>query len=159
MVWIGYGIISIDENKGLEFGIYTLGDHLPNPIMGECISAEQRIKEVIELATLADEAGIDFFSVGESHQEYFTTQAHSVVLSAIAQATKNIKIGSSSTIISTSDPVRVHEDFATMDLISGGRAETIAGRASRIGLFDLLGCDIDDYEALYEEKFELVARY
>lgn len=146
----------IDTSKGLEFGIYTLGDHLPNPLTGERISAEQRIQEIIELAKLAEQAGIDFFSVGESHQEYFATQAHAVVLSAIAQATTNMKIGSSSTIISTSDPVRVYENFATIDLISGGRAEIIAGRASRIGLFDLLGYDIQDYEALYEEKFDLL---
>lgn len=148
----------LDPNKGLEFGIYTLGDHLPNPHTGERISAEERIREIIQYAKLAEEAGIDFFSVGESHQEYFATQAHSVVLSAIAQATKNIKIASTSTIISTSDPVRVYEDFATIDLISGGRAEIVAGRASRVGLFDLLGYNLRDYEELFEEKFELLLK-
>lgn len=146
----------IDPEKGLEFGLYTLGDHLPNPQTGERISAQQRIKEIIETAKLAEQAGIDFFSVGESHQEYFATQAHSVVLGAIAQATEKIKIGSSSTIISTSDPVRVYEDFATIDLISDGRAEIIAGRASRVGLFELLGYDLRNYEELFEEKFELL---
>lgn len=146
----------IDQSKGLEFGIYTLGDHLPNPLTGERISAEQRIHEIIDYAKLADQAGIDFFSVGESHQEYFATQAHAVVLSAIAQATETIKIASSSTIISTSDPVRVYENFATLDLISKGRAEIIAGRASRIGLFDLLGYNVRDYEELFEEKFDLL---
>jgi alkanesulfonate monooxygenase SsuD/methylene tetrahydromethanopterin reductase-like flavin-dependent oxidoreductase (luciferase family) len=148
----------IDQSKGLEFGIYTLGDHIPNPHTGKRISAEQRIHEIIELAKLAEQAGIDFFSVGESHQEYFTTQAHSVVLAAIAQATEKIKIGSSSTIISTSDPVRVYEDFSTIDLISKGRTEIIAGRASRIGLFDLLGYNVRDYEELFEEKFELLVK-
>ncbi|SEN71062.1 Flavin-dependent oxidoreductase, luciferase family (includes alkanesulfonate monooxygenase SsuD and methylene tetrahydromethanopterin reductase) [Mesobacillus persicus] len=148
----------IDASKGLEFGIYTLGDHLPNPLTGDRISAQERIKEIIEYAKLADQAGIDFFSVGESHQDYFATQAHTVVLSAIAQATDKIKIASSSTIISTSDPVRVYEDFATIDLISGGRAEIVAGRASRIGLFELLGYDVRNYEELYEEKFELLLK-
>ena len=148
----------IDQSKGLEFGLYTLGDHLPNPHTGERISAEQRIHEIIDLAKLAEQAGLDFFSVGESHQEYFTTQAHSVVLAAIAQATSKIKISSSSTIVSTSDPVRVYEDFATIDLISKGRAEIIAGRASRIGLFDLLGYNVRDYEELFEEKFELLLK-
>ncbi|WP_041808414.1 LLM class flavin-dependent oxidoreductase [Evansella cellulosilytica] len=148
----------INKNKGLEFGIYTLGDHLPNPVTGERISAQERINEIIEYAKLADQAGLDFFSVGESHQAFFATQAHSVVLSAIAQATNQIKIGSSSTIISTSDPVRVYEDFATIDLISNGRAEIVAGRASRIGLFELLGYDVRDYEALYEEKFDLLRK-
>jgi alkanesulfonate monooxygenase SsuD/methylene tetrahydromethanopterin reductase-like flavin-dependent oxidoreductase (luciferase family) len=145
-----------DPQKGLEFGIYTLGDHLPDPTTGQRISAKQRLHEIVELARLADQAGLDYFSVGESHQEFFATQAHAVVLGAIAQATKQIRIGSSSTIISTSDPVRVFENFATLDLLSEGRAELVAGRASRIGLFDLLGYDVRDYEELYEEKFELL---
>src|SRR5699024_4425223 len=146
----------IDNGKGLEFGIYTLGDHIPNPETGKRIPAQQRIKEIIELAQLAEQAGIDFFSVGESHQDYFATQAHAVVLAAIAQATEKIKISSSSTIVSTSDPVRVYENFATLDLISKGRAEIVAGRASRVGLFELLGYDLRDYEELYEEKFDLL---
>ncbi|AXI99334.1 Flavin-dependent oxidoreductase, luciferase family [Cyclonatronum proteinivorum] len=146
----------INPANGLEFGLYTLGDHLPDPATGKRIPAAQRLKEIIELARLAEQAGIEFFSVGESHQEYFTTQAHSVVLSAIAQATERIKVSSSSTILSTLDPVRVFEDFATIDLISGGRAEIIAGRASRVGNFGLLGFDLIDYEALFEEKFELL---
>ena len=148
----------IDQSKGLEFGLYTLGDHMPNPHTGERISAAQRIHEIIELAKLAEQAGIDFFSVGESHQEYFATQAHTVVLAAIAQATNTIKIASSSSIISTSDPVRVYEDFATIDLLSKGRAEIVAGRASRIGLFELLGYDVRYYEELFEEKFELLLK-
>ena len=144
--------------KGLEFGLYTLGDHLANPWTGERIPAQQRLREIIRLAQLADQAGIDFFSVGESHQEYFATQAHTVVLSAIAQATEKIKIASSSTIISTSDPVRVYEDFSTIDLLSGGRAEIVAGRASRVGLYELLGYDLRNYEELYEEKFDLLRK-
>lgn len=146
----------ITPDNGLEFGIYTLGDHLPDPNTGRRISAQERIRQIIEYAQLAEQAGLDFFSVGESHQEYFATQAHTVVLAAIAQATSKIKLGSSSTIISTSDPVRVYEDFATIDLISGGRVEIVAGRASRVGLFNLLGYDVRDYEALFEEKFDLL---
>ena len=88
----------IDKGKGMEFGLYTLGDHIPDPHTNQRISANQRLLEIIELAKLADEAGLDYFGVGESHQDYFTTQAHSVVLGAIAQATKNIKIGSSCSI-------------------------------------------------------------
>ncbi|WP_208559684.1 LLM class flavin-dependent oxidoreductase [Marinilactibacillus kalidii] len=146
----------IDESKGLEFGLYTLGDHLANPHTGKKISAQQRIKEIIETAELADDAGIDIFQLGESHQDHFISQAHMVILSAIAQATKNIKISSGATIISTSDPVRVFEDAATIDLISDGRMEVVAGRASRIGLYELLGYDLQDYEALFEEKFNLL---
>lgn len=148
--------LHFNPEQGLQFGLYTLGDHLPDPTTGQRVSAQQRLRDFIELAQLADQAGLDFFSVGESHQEGFVTQAHAVVLAAIAQATERIHVSSSSTIISTSDPVRVYENFATIDLISGGRAELVAGRASRVGLFDLLGYDLQNYEDLYEEKFELL---
>jgi alkanesulfonate monooxygenase SsuD/methylene tetrahydromethanopterin reductase-like flavin-dependent oxidoreductase (luciferase family) len=148
----------IDRSNGMEIGLYSLGDHMMNPHNGEKISAEQRIREIIDAARLADEAGLDVFSVGESHQRHFTTQAHSVVLGAIAQATERIKIASSSTVLSVWEPVRAYEDFATIDLISGGRAEIIAGRGSRTGAFDLLGYDLNDYEALFEEKLELLLK-
>ncbi|WP_214629417.1 LLM class flavin-dependent oxidoreductase [Paenibacillus agaridevorans] len=146
----------IDTKKGLEFGLYSIGDHVLNPVTGSQISAEQRIHELIEASKLADEAGLDVFAVGESHQLHFTTQAHTVILGAIAQATKNIKIASSATVLSTSDPVRVYEDFATLDLISKGRAEIVAGRGSRVGAYSLLGYDVRDYEELFEEKMDLL---
>ena len=146
------------QDKGIEFGLYSIGDHILNPHNGSQISAEQRIHELIEAAKLADEAGIDVFAVGESHQAHFTTQAHTVILGAIAQATKNIKIASSATVLSTSDPVRVYEDFATIDLISNGRAEIVAGRGSRIGGYSLLGYDVNDYEELFEEKMDLLLK-
>lgn len=146
----------IQKNNGLEFGLYSIGDHLPNPHTGSMISAQQRIHELIEASKLADEAGFDVFAVGESHQAHFTTQAHTVILGAIVQATKNIKIASSATVLSTSDPVRVYEDFATLDLISNGRAEIVAGRGSRVGAYSLLGFDVRDYEELFEEKMELL---
>jgi len=146
----------INPDDGLEFGMYTLGDHLPNPLTGERISAGERIREFVAYAEAAEEAGFDLFSVGESHQEFFASQAHAVILGAIAQATETIKIASTSTIVSTSDPVRVYENFATIDLLSEGRAEIVAGRASRVGLFNLLGYDLRDYEELFEEKFDLL---
>src|SRR5690625_4662883 len=93
----------IDESKGMEFGLYTLGDHILNPMNGERISAQERIQQIVEMAKLSEQAGLDVFSVGESHQPYFTTQAHSVVLAAIAQATEKIKISSSSTVLSVHD--------------------------------------------------------
>lgn len=149
-------IPTFDPSKGLEFGLYTLGDHLTNPHTEKRISAQQRLQEIVEMGRLAEQAGLDVFVVGESHQDYFVSQAHTVLLSAIAQATSRIRISSGSTIISTSDPVRVYEDFATIDLLSNGRAEIVAGRASRVGLFDLLGYDLRNYEALFEEKFDLL---
>ncbi|MGM1047541.1 MAG: LLM class flavin-dependent oxidoreductase [Bacillota bacterium] len=148
----------IDTNKGMEFGLYSIGEHLVDPTTGTRISAEQRIHEIIETSKLAEEAGLDVFAVGESHQAHFTTQAHTVILGAIAHATKNIKIASSATVLSTSDPVRVYEDFATLDLISQGRAEIVAGRGSRVGAYSLLGYDVRDYVELFEEKMELLLK-
>lgn len=148
--------LNMNTNTPLEFGLYSLGDHLINPLKGKKVSPKQRIQEIIEAAQLAEQAGINVFAVGESHQEHFTTQAHTVVLGAVAQATESIKIASSSSIISTSDPVRVFEDFATIDLISNGRAEIVAGRASRTGVFELFGLDLYNYDELYEEKLELL---
>jgi len=145
-----------EKDAPIEIGIYTLGDHMPDPHTGKRIPAKQRINEIIQLAVAAEEAGLDYIGIGESHQDYFATQAHTVILGAIAQATDKIKIGSSSTIVSTLDPVRVYEDFATIDAISDGRAEIVAGRASRVGLFDLLGYDMKNYEELYDEKLELL---
>src|SRR5699024_11850430 len=101
-------------------------------------------------------ACIDVFSVSESHQRHFTTQGHAVVLGAIAQATETIKITSSYTVLSVHDPVRIYEDFVTIDLLSGGRAEIIAGRGSRVGAYSLLGVDLQDYEAIFEEKLDLL---
>ncbi|MEH6942231.1 LLM class flavin-dependent oxidoreductase [Bacillus sp. JJ722] len=149
----------INPDHGIEFGLYTIGDHLRDPISGDLISAEQRVKEIIDAGLLADDAGLDVYAVGESHQIMFTTQAHTVILGAIAQGTKNIKIASSATVLSTSDPVRVYEDFAaTIDLISKGRAEIVAGRGSRVGAYSLLGYDVNDYEELFEEKMELLLK-
>ncbi|WP_286957651.1 LLM class flavin-dependent oxidoreductase [Brevibacterium sp. UBA7493] len=147
----------INPNEGLQFGMYSLGDHLPNPwAEGRRISAGERVREFVAYAKAAEQAGFDVFSLGESHQEFFASQAHAVILGAIAQATETIKVSSSSTILSTSDPVRVYENFATIDLLSEGRAEIVAGRASRVGLFELLGYDLKDYEELFEEKFDLL---
>lgn len=146
----------INQSNGMEFGLYSLGDHIMNPLTGNRISAQERIQQLIEMSQLAEQAGIDIFSVGESHQTYFASQAHSVILSAIAQATKTIKLSSSATVLSVLDPVRVYEDFATIDLISNGRAEIVAGRGSRVGAHQLFGVDLQDYEEIYEEKLELL---
>lgn len=148
----------INPKNGLEFGLYSLGDHMPDTLTGERISAKERVDQIVQEAVLAEQVGLDFFSIGESHQKYFVGQAHAVMLGAVSQATEKIKIGSAATIVSTSDPVRIYENFATLDLVSNGRAEIIGGRASRVGLFELLGYDLKDYEELFEEKFELLLK-
>ncbi|MFW3505683.1 LLM class flavin-dependent oxidoreductase [Aerococcus viridans] len=143
-------------NDGLQFGLYSLGDYAPNPHTNQGVGEQKRIQELIETAQHAEQAGLDIFALGESHQEHFVSQAHAIILGAIAQATSKIKLSSSSTVVSTSDPVRIYENFATLDLISDGRVELVGGRASRIGLFELLGYELRDYEELFEEKFELL---
>lgn len=148
----------IHPEKGMEFGLYSLGDHMTHSMIGQPITAEQRIHEIIEASKLAEAAGLDVFAVGESHQTYFISQAHTVILGAIAQATNKIKIASSATVLGVADPVRIYEDFSTIDLISHGRAEIVAGRGSRIGAYDLFGYDLNDYEELFEEKLELLTQ-
>ncbi|SDN89144.1 probable oxidoreductase, LLM family [Psychrobacillus sp. OK028] len=140
----------------MEIGVYTFGDLGPNPHTGETISASQRLKEVIELAKIADDAGLDIFGVGEHHRLDYTISSPAVVLSAIAQATKRIKLTSATSVLSTLDPVRLFEDFATLDQISEGRAEIIAGRGAFVESFPLFGYELNDYDALFEEKVNLL---
>ena len=142
----------------MEFGLYTLGDHLEGPNANQKMSEHQRMNEMIELAKLSEEAGLDVFGVGESHQEHFVASSTAVILGAIASVTKRMKLTSASTVLSTADPVRVYEDFSTVDLLSGGRAEIVAGRGSRYGAYDLFGYDLKDYDELFEEKFELLLK-
>lgn len=148
----------IDRSQGIEFGLYTLGDHITNPHTSVLMSPKDRLQQIIDMATLAEQAGMDVFQIGESHQKNFVSQAHMIILAAIAQVTDTIKISSGATIISTSDPVRVFEDAATIDLISNGRMEIVAGRAARTGIFDLLGYELTDYELLFEEKLDLLLK-
>src|SRR3954471_2833144 len=140
----------------MEIGVYTFGDLGPNPHTGETISANQRLKEVIELGKMADEAGLDIFGVGEHHRLDYTISSPAIVLSAIAQATKRIKLTSATSVLSTLDPVRLFEDFATLDVISNGRAEILAGRGAFIESFPLFGYSTDDYNELFTEHMDLL---
>ncbi|WP_040205946.1 LLM class flavin-dependent oxidoreductase [Neobacillus jeddahensis] len=143
------------EHSGIEIGLYTLGDMEPDPHTGKAIGAYQRTKEIIEAAKLADEAGLDVFGVGEHHRLDYATSAPPVVLAAIAQATKRIKLTSATTVLGTVDPIRLFEDFATLDLLSDGRAEIIAGRGAFVESFPLFGYDINDYDTLFSEHLQL----
>ncbi|MGM7723191.1 LLM class flavin-dependent oxidoreductase [Metabacillus sp. Hm71] len=145
----------LEQNSGIEIGLYTLGDIGPDPNTGQTISAGQRLKEIIEAAKLADEAGLDIFGVGEHHRLDYAISTPPVVLAAIAQNTKRIKLTSATTVLSTIDPVRLFEDFATLDLLSDGRAEIIAGRGAFVESFPLFGFSTDDYDALFSENIEL----
>lgn len=146
----------LTPNKGMELGIYTLGDLLPPLYDGGQTSEQERISQIVEMAKLAEEAGLDVFGVGESHQKHFVASSTPTILATIAGVTKHIKLTSSVTVLSTADPVRVYEDFATLDLLSGGRAEIVAGRGSRYGAYELFGYDLKDYDALFDEKLELL---
>ncbi|MBI0578681.1 LLM class flavin-dependent oxidoreductase [Neobacillus cucumis] len=139
----------------MEIGIYTLADLGPNPHTGKTISAHQRLEEIIQAAKMADELGLDVFGVGEHHRLDYAVSAPAIVLSAISQVTKRIKLTSTTTVLNTIDPVRLFEDFATLDLLSNGRAEIIAGRGAFIESFPLFGYDVNQYDELFEEHIEL----
>ncbi|WP_178022267.1 LLM class flavin-dependent oxidoreductase [uncultured Paenibacillus sp.] len=146
------------EQPHFEFGLYTFGDLLANPHSKLKVSPQQRLREILDAAVLADEAGLDIFGVGEHHTLDFSVSATSVVLAAIAQATKRIRLTSATTVLSTVDPVRLFEDFATLDLLSNGRAEIIAGRGAFVDSFPLFGYDLADYGELFAEKLDLLLK-
>jgi len=147
---------AVQNEKAFEFGVYTLGDLVANPFTGKTISARDRLKEIIEAAKLADEAGLDIFGIGEHHRLDYAASTPAVALAAIAQVTKSIKLTSTTTVLSTIDPVRLFEDFATLDLISDGRAEIIVGRGAFVESFPLFGYELDDYDKLFAEHLQLL---
>ena len=140
----------------LELGLDTFGDVSVDEA-GRPLSQAQVIRNVVEEAVLADRLGLDFFGVGEHHRPDLAISAPEVVLAAIAARTERIHLGSAVTVLSTDDPVRVFERFATLDAISGGRAEVILGRGSFTESFPLFGYSLDDYDQLFEERLELFA--
>jgi len=142
----------------LEIGIYTFAETTRDPITGTIISAKQRLRDLIEEVELADSVGLDVYGVGEHHRPDFAVSAPAVVLAAASEHTKRIKLTSAVSVLSSDDPVRVFQDFATLDLISGGRAEIMAGRGSFIESFPLFGYDLDDYDELFEEKLDLLLK-
>lgn len=143
-------------NGRMEFGVYTFGEMLQDPHTGITVSAEERIQNILRTAKLADELGLDVFGLGEHHRLDFSVSATPVVLAAIAQVTKNIRLTSATTVLGSADPFRVFEDFATVDLISGGRAEIIAGRGAFTESFPLFGYDLEHYHERFEEYLQLL---
>jgi probable LLM family oxidoreductase len=142
----------------MEFGVYTFAETTPDPITGRTISAQQRLADLIEEIVLADEVGLDVYGVGEHHRPDFVVSAPAVVLAAAASRTRRIRLTSAVTVLSSDDPVRVFQDFATLDLLSNGRAEIMAGRGSFVESFPLFGFSLEDYNELFEENLDLLLR-
>ena len=142
--------------RGVEIGLYSFAERTRDPHTGHLVSAEQRLADLLEEIELADQVGLDVFGVGEHHRPDYVVSSPAVVLAAAAARTKRIRLTSAVTVLSSDDPVRVFQDFATLDLLSGGRAEIMAGRGSFIESFPLFGYELDDYDALFTEKLELL---
>jgi probable LLM family oxidoreductase len=140
----------------MELGLYTFAELHPDPATNRRISQQQRLADLLEELELAEQVGLDVFGVGEHHRPDFIVSSPAVVLAAAAARTRRIRLTSAVTVLSSDDPIRVFQDFATLDLISGGRAEIMAGRGSFIESFPLFGYDLSQYDALFAEKLALL---
>ncbi|MEV6904070.1 LLM class flavin-dependent oxidoreductase [Amycolatopsis sp. NPDC051372] len=144
------------KNPGFEFGLNSFGEVATDG--ARTLSDAETVRLLVDEARLAEEAGLDVFSVGEHYREGHNDSATPVLLAAVATATERIKLGTSVTVLSTNDPVRLYHDFSTVDAVSNGRAQLVLGRASATESFPLFGYDLADYEHLFEEKLELFMR-
>lgn len=140
----------------MELGIGMFGDLSFDPQTGKPRQAGLKLHEILEQIKLADEVGLDVFGLGEHHRPDYAVSSPEIVLAAAASITKNIKLTSTVTVLSSAEPVKVYQDFSTIDLISGGRAEIAVGRGSFIESFPLFGYDLKDYDQLFEEKLDLL---
>lgn len=140
----------------MELGIMSFADMRPDTETGAGINAGQRLRDLMEEIKLADELGLDVFGIGEHHRPDYAVSSPATILAAAAVLTKNIRLSSAVTVLSSDDPVRVYQQFATVDLLSSGRAEIMAGRGSFIESFPLFGFDLRDYDELFTEKLELL---
>ena len=142
----------------MELGIGMFGDLAFDQKTGKYQDAGTKIREILQQVKLMDEVGIDVFAMGEHHRADYAVSSPEMVLAAAASITKNIKLASGVTVLSSSEPVKVYEDFATLDLISDGRAELFVGRGSFIESFPLYGYSLNDYEQLFDEKLDLLLK-
>lgn len=140
----------------MELGIGMFGDLHIDPKTGYTQTPQQRTSEIIEEVKLMDEIGLDFFGIGEHHRPDYAVSSPEIILAALSTVTKNIKLGSAVSVISSTDPVKLYQDFASVDNLSNGRAEIMAGRGSFIESFPLFGYDLNDYDALFDEKLRLL---
>lgn len=140
----------------MELGIISLSDLQTDPATGKLHDPGRRTREIVSYAIAADQAGLDVFGLGEHHSWDFAVANPAVPLAAIAQATSRIRLASAVSVLSTADPVRLHQDFASLDLISDGRTEIIAGRSAFVEAFRLFGVDLEDYDDVFAEKLRLL---
>lgn len=142
----------------MQLGLDSFVALSPDPVTGASVSPAERFRQLLEEITLADQAGLDAFGIGEHHRQGFLDSSPAVILGAAAAATKRIRLASAVTVLSADDPVRVFQDFATIDLLSGGRAEIVAGRGSFVDAYPLFGLDLEDYDSLFREKLGLLLK-
>jgi probable LLM family oxidoreductase len=142
----------------MELGIYTFVENTLHPETGKTLHPADRLENLLQEIELADEAGLDVFAIGEHHREEYVSSSPTTLLAAAASRTKNIKLSSAVTVLGSEDPVRVYQQFSTLDLLSKGRAEIMVGRGSFIESFPLFGYDLQNYEELFEEKLELLIK-
>lgn len=140
----------------MEFGIYTFVENTSHPDMGEKLSAAERLENLMEEIELADDSGLDIFGIGEHHREEYLSSAPSTILSAAAARTDQIRLSSAVTVLGSEDPVRIYQQYSTIDLLSKGRAEIMVGRGSFVESFPLFGYDLSDYNELFSEKLDLL---
>lgn len=145
-----------DQAHKMELGISTFLETTPDPVTGKVMSHAERLRNAVEEMVLADQVGLDVYGIGEHHRADYAGTSPAVVLAAAAAMTKRIRLTSAVTVLSSDDPVRVYQAFATLDGISNGRAEIMAGRGSFIESFPLFGYSLEDYDELFEEKLELL---
>lgn len=142
----------------MQIGIDSFVETTPDPVTGLTVSPAERVRDLLEEIELADQVGLGFFGIGEHHRPEYVASAPAVLLAAAAARTKKILLTSAVTVLSSDDPVRVFQDFATLDLISQGRAEIIVGRGSFIESYPLFGLDLRDYDSLFSEKLDLLLK-
>ena len=140
----------------MELGLYTFADVGTDPVTGHSVSPAERLRNLVEEIELADQLGLDFFGLGEHHRPDYAASAPAVALAAAASRTKNIRLSSAVSVLSSDDPIRVFQQFATLDNLSQGRAEIMAGRGSFVESFPLFGYELSDYDTLFAEKLEML---
>lgn len=142
----------------MQIGIDSFIAHVPDPLTGAARSSQQRMSDLLEEITLADQVGLDTFGLGEHHRDDYLDAAPAVILAAAASQTRRIRLSSAVTVLSAADPVRVFQEFSTLDLLSNGRAEIVAGRGSFTESFPLFGLKLQDYDDLFAEKLDLLLK-